>query len=95
MPDRLPTAGPYYVSARGNTTVLRRNPGYRGPRPRRLDGIVFSLSVDGQDGGRRVRNGSLDLLAGSQPRVAGRVGCRTTRPGVEGLDIGSLCLRSQ
>jgi hypothetical protein len=95
IPDRLPTAGPYYVSARGNTTVLRRNPGYRGPRPRRLDGIVFSLSVDGQDGGRRVGNGSLDLLAGSQLRVAGRVGCRTTRPGVEGLDIGSLCLRSQ
>ena len=94
MPDRLPAAGPYYVSARGNTTVLRRNPGYRGPRPRRLDGIVFSLSVDGQDGGRRVSNGSLDLLAGSQLRVAGRVGCRITRPGVEGLDIGSLCLRS-
>ena len=95
MPDKLPTAGPYYVSARGNTTVLRRNPGYSGPRPQRLDGIVFSLSVDGQDGGRRVRNGSLDLLAGGQLRVAGRVGCRTTRPGIEGLDIGTLCLRSQ
>ena len=91
--DRLPTAGPYYVSARGGTTVLRPNPGYRGPRPRHLDGIVFNLNVDDDLGVREVREGRLDLFAGSASTIAPRVGCRTHRPGVPGLDIGALCLR--
>jgi DNA-binding SARP family transcriptional activator len=92
LPDRLPTAGPYYVSARGNTTVLRPNPGYAGPRPRRLDGIVFDLSIEADRGPRLIARGDLDVYGGPTLLVSDRVHCRARRPTVAELDLGGLCL---
>ena len=91
IPDPLPTAGPYYVSARGYRTVVRPNPGYRGPRPRRLDGMLFTLSVEPDRGEALVAKGELDLYGGGAGAIADRVRCRARRPGVPGLDLASLC----
>src|SRR5215203_6871701 len=39
--NQLPSAGPYYVSSRepNRTVVLKRNPNYKGPRPRNVDAM--------------------------------------------------------
>jgi YVTN family beta-propeller protein len=64
-PDGLPrvhAAGPYYVSSHvpGEEITLRRNPNYRGPRPRRPDAIRFTLGT-GQAGTlTRVEAGDVD-----------------------------------
>ena len=43
----IPSAGPYYVSSYtpNEQIVLRRNPNYQGPRPHRLDEIVYTLGI--------------------------------------------------
>jgi peptide/nickel transport system substrate-binding protein len=42
----IPSAGPYYIASHvpGVRTVLKRNPNYTGPRPRRLAEIVYTTS---------------------------------------------------
>jgi YVTN family beta-propeller protein len=58
----VPSAGPYYVSSHvpGTEVVLRRNPNYSGPRPRRPDAIRITLGT-GQAGTlTRVEAGDVD-----------------------------------
>lgn len=45
--DRLPSAGPYYVEryTPGRSVLLRRNPHYRGPRPGRVESIVYRFGA--------------------------------------------------
>lgn len=94
--DPLPTAGPYYLAQHegGVLAVVRTNPNYRGPRPRRLDGIVFHINVSERMALAHVRSGQLDYFQGRRTAVNLRVGCRTSLLGVPGLDLAALCLRS-
>ena len=66
----VPAAGPYFIAdwvARGQL-VLRRNPHYRGPRPRRPDRIVITVGRSRQDAEENVANGLTDWLATTQTR---------------------------
>ena len=62
--DAVPTAGPYYVAAHvpGRSLVLRRNPGYHGPRPRRLAEIRYSIGVSATRGVAAVEAGRADYV---------------------------------
>jgi DNA-binding SARP family transcriptional activator/ABC-type transport system substrate-binding protein len=43
LKEPIPAAGPYYLAAHieGVVAVIKRNPNYPGPRPQRLDAIVY------------------------------------------------------
>jgi DNA-binding SARP family transcriptional activator/streptogramin lyase len=95
--DPLPTAGPYYLAAHegGVLAVVRANPGYGGPRRRRLDGLIFHMNLSDQAGAAKVHRGQLDYFdGGSGAAVNARVGCRASQSGIPGLDLAALCLRS-
>jgi DNA-binding SARP family transcriptional activator/streptogramin lyase len=94
--DPLPTAGPYYLAEHegGVLAVVRPNPGYSGTRPGRLDGIVFRIDIGERAAITRVRHGQLDYFTGRSTAVSGRVGCRTKLPGIPGLDLAAICIRS-
>jgi YVTN family beta-propeller protein len=63
--SRVPSAGPYYISSLvpGNELVLRRNPNYRGPRPRRPDRIRITLDTGRAGTLARVESGAADYAA--------------------------------
>jgi peptide/nickel transport system substrate-binding protein len=65
----IPSAGPYYVSYQnvGWQTVLRHNPNYRGPRPHRLDAVVYDVGIDTGPAAARVEQGTLDYESESYP----------------------------
>jgi ABC-type oligopeptide transport system substrate-binding subunit len=66
----VPAAGPYFIAdwvERGRL-LLRRNPHYRGPRPRRPDRIVVTVGRAQQDAEESVAKGQTDWLATTQPR---------------------------
>ena len=65
----IPSAGPYYVSYQniGWQTVLRRNPNYRGPRPHRLDAIVYDVGIDTGPAANRIKAGALDYESETYP----------------------------
>ncbi|HEY6961726.1 MAG TPA: ABC transporter substrate-binding protein [Gaiellaceae bacterium] len=56
-------AGPYYISSRdpGRSTVLKRNPYYKGRRPANPDQIVFTPNVDIDQSLLQVKAGESDL----------------------------------
>jgi YVTN family beta-propeller protein len=57
----IPSAGPYYVaSAAPQGLILRRNPNYRGPRPRRPSEIVYSRTGNPGRAVERVVSGEID-----------------------------------
>jgi len=57
----IPSAGPYYVtSATKQQLILKRNPNYTGPRPRRPAEIVYSRTGDPARGVERVLDGEAD-----------------------------------
>jgi DNA-binding SARP family transcriptional activator/ABC-type transport system substrate-binding protein len=62
----IPSAGPYYLDAHygGNAALLRRNPNYRGPRPRRFAAFLYEMAVQLPAGVDRVARGRADLVAG-------------------------------
>ena len=63
-----PSAGPYYIASRdpGRSTVLKRNPYYKGPRPANPDQIVFTPNVDPDQSLLQVKAGQSDLdIAGN------------------------------
>ncbi len=62
---RVPSAGPYYVSSfvPGQEIMLRRNPNYRGPRPRRPNAIRITLGTGEAGTLRRVEAGEADYAA--------------------------------
>ena len=58
-----PAAGPYYIASRdpGRSTVLKRNPYYKGSRPANPDQIVFTPNVNVDQSLLQVRAGQSDL----------------------------------
>ncbi len=68
-----PAAGPYYIASRdpGRSTVLKRNPYYKGTRPANPDQIVFTPNVDVDQSLLQVKAGQSDLdIAGIPPTAA-------------------------
>jgi peptide/nickel transport system substrate-binding protein len=67
--DALPTAGPYYVAAHvpGRSLVLRRNPNYAGPRPRRLTEIRYRTGVPPKRAVTAVEAGRADYVELGSP----------------------------
>lgn len=75
--DAPATAGPYYVSSRdvNRSVVLRRNPFYRGSRPRRVEQIIFTVNTNINQSHLQVRKGDADYdAAGSPPAAYSRLG---------------------
>ena len=68
----IPSAGPYYVSSYTpkRQIVVRRNPNYRGPRPRRLDEIVYTLGIADTQAVAQIETGRTDYAADGIPPVA-------------------------
>ncbi len=85
LSDPIPSAGPYYLAARtANVVVLKRNPGYAGPRPHEPDAIVYRMNVDVGDAAARVEQGKVDYVLEDDPALgpestAARAGGRRYR----------------
>jgi len=76
---KVPSAGPYYVAshAPGGEVVLRRNPNYHGPRPRRPDQVRITLNAGQAATIARVERGEIDYAAFlDDPRRARRLESR-------------------
>jgi ABC-type transport system substrate-binding protein len=60
--NEMPSAGPYYVSFRepNRLIVVKRNPYYRGTRPRNPDAMNFRVGVNQESGYREVVAGQAD-----------------------------------
>jgi len=65
-------AGPYYIASRdpGRSTVLKRNPYYKGSRPANPDQIVFTPNVNIDQSLLQVKAGQSDLDIGGVPPTA-------------------------
>jgi peptide/nickel transport system substrate-binding protein len=63
----IPSAGPYYIASHvpGAQTVLKRNPNYTGPRPRRLAEIVYTTSFTRTLSVARALAGQTDYALGA------------------------------
>src|SRR6266511_728396 len=77
----IPSAGPYYVASYTpkQQIVVRRNPNYRGPRPHRLDEIVYTIGVANARTVAQIEGGRADYAADGIPpasvsRLAARYG---------------------
>ena len=69
--ERVATAGPYYVAAVAprRRLVLRRNPGYPGPRPQRLEEIEVTIGTTPSRAVAAVEAGRADYLPLVPPRL--------------------------
>src|SRR5262249_31373420 len=67
-----PAAGPYYIASRdpGRSTVLKRNPYYKGDRIANPDQIVFTPNVNVDQSLLQVKAGQADLDIGGLPPTA-------------------------
>ena len=67
-----PAAGPYYIASRdpGRSTVLKRNPYYKGDRPANPDQIVFTPNVDQNQSLLQVKSGQSDIDINYTPPTA-------------------------
>ncbi len=75
----IPSAGPYYLAAQqGDAFVLKRNPNYPGPRPQRVDAIVYRTHVDIRRAVTRWRKARSTTSRG---RCRTRTGCRRSAGG--------------
>lgn len=75
--NKVPAAGPYYVSAwtPRRQLILDRNPNYTGDRVANFDKIVYSVGVDLQQGLLQIRNGQADYAGdGLPPASNGELG---------------------
>jgi len=71
--NTYPAAGPYYIASRdaGRSTVLKRNPNYKGDRPANPDQIVFTPNVNIDQSLLQVKAGQADMdLIGVPPTAA-------------------------
>jgi ABC-type transport system substrate-binding protein/class 3 adenylate cyclase/tRNA A-37 threonylcarbamoyl transferase component Bud32 len=61
----IPSAGPYYLklSWLGDLHVLERNPNYRGPRPHRLQRIVYDTTNNAHRTVAQIESGGADYSA--------------------------------
>jgi ABC-type transport system substrate-binding protein len=67
--DVIPGSGPYYVAVHepNQQIELRRNPFYRGTRPRHAARILFTIGGDPESNFRDVENGQIDLASSAPP----------------------------
>ncbi len=67
-----PSAGPYYIASRdpGRTTVLKRNPYYKGSRPANADQITFQSNVDQNQALLQTKANQIDMDIESVPATA-------------------------
>jgi peptide/nickel transport system substrate-binding protein len=67
-----PAAGPYYIASRdpGRSTVLKRNPYYKGDRPANPDQIVFTPNVNVDQSLLQVKAGQADIDLVDVPATA-------------------------
>jgi ABC-type transport system substrate-binding protein len=67
-----PAAGPYYIASRdpGRSTVLKRNPNYKGNRPANPDQIVITPNVNIDQSLLQVKAGQADFDLGQIPPTA-------------------------
>jgi DNA-binding SARP family transcriptional activator/ABC-type transport system substrate-binding protein len=64
LPYPVPSAGPYYLADRSqDVLVLAPNPNYHGPRPRRLDAIVYKVGIEPGVAAVGLERGRFDYLA--------------------------------
>jgi ABC-type transport system substrate-binding protein len=78
----LPSAGPYYLAARaGDAFVLKRNPGYPGPRPQRLDAIVYRTGVDVSRAVSLIAKDKVDYVAESDAALGPSTAAARSAPG--------------
>jgi peptide/nickel transport system substrate-binding protein len=71
------SAGPYYIASRdpGRTTVLKRNPYYKGSRPANPDEIVFTSNTDQDQSLLQTKAGQTDMdMSGVPPTAAASLG---------------------
>ena len=80
---RIPSAGPYYIAShvRNQQLVLKRNPNYHGPRPHRLDEIVYTIGIPAPKSVTRVEQGRADYVAGRLPNEVDARLARSVRAG--------------
>jgi peptide/nickel transport system substrate-binding protein len=70
--NTYPAAGPYYIASRdpGRSTVLKRNPYYKGSRPANPDQIVITPNVNVDQSLLQVKAGQADFDIGGVPPTA-------------------------
>lgn len=67
----IPTAGPYYLADRSRDVfLLRPNPNYHGPRPQKLDGIVYRTGVDVGKAAEQVALDEVDYVQEQDPALS-------------------------
>ena len=69
LDEPIPSAGPYYLSVNDWYTIMRRNPNYHGPRPQRLDALVWNIDVDTGTAASRVIKGTFDGVYDQEGQV--------------------------
>ena len=75
----VPSAGPYFVASYtpGQGVVLKRNPNYRGSRPRDLNSLRLTVGVSAKTTDSAIEAGSVDYgLEGVDPSDAERLASR-------------------
>jgi peptide/nickel transport system substrate-binding protein len=74
--NQLPSAGPYYVSFRepNRSLTLKRNPYYKGPRPRNPAAVNVKVQVNLESSYREVRANQADWTDGLPPTAAAELG---------------------
>ena len=67
-----PAAGPYYIASRdpGRSTVLKRNPYYKGNRPANPDQIVFTPNTNPDQSLLQTKAGQVDLDISGVPAAS-------------------------
>ena len=88
LEEPIPAAGPYYLAEHVDevVAVVKRNPNYPGPRPQRLDAIVFRRPNAKADAVSQIERGEadhlglFDLLSGSPLIANGAVASRYGPP---------------
>ncbi len=70
--NTYPSAGPYYIASRdpGRTTVLKRNPYYKGTRPANPDQIVVTSNTDQNQALLQTKAGQFDFDMNTVPSTA-------------------------
>jgi ABC-type transport system substrate-binding protein len=70
--ETYPSAGPYYIASRtpGRSTILKRNPYYKGSRPANPDEIAYTPDVDQNQALLQTKAGQVDLDIGYVPPTA-------------------------
>jgi peptide/nickel transport system substrate-binding protein len=70
--NTYPSAGPYYIQSRdpGRTTVLARNPYYKGSRPANPDKIVITSNTDQDQALLQTKAGQVDFDMNTVPATA-------------------------